>query len=31
MRSCSLSVLMKHTTKEVAPAHPGSPSLADQG
>ena len=31
MRSCSSSVLVKQATKEVASAHPGSPSLADQG
>src|SRR6266508_6593581 len=30
MRSCSSLVLMNHSTKEVASAHPGSPSL-DQG
>src|SRR6266508_5484870 len=31
MRSCSSSVFVKQATKEVASAHPGSPSLADQG
>ena len=31
MRSCSSPVLVKQATKEVASAHPGSPSLADQG
>ena len=31
MRSCSSSVLVEQATKEVASAHPGSPSLADQG
>jgi hypothetical protein len=31
MRSCSSLVLVKHSTKEVASAHPGSARLADQG
>ena len=30
MRSCSLSVLVKQATKEVASVHPRSPILADQ-
>jgi hypothetical protein len=30
MRSCSSPVLVKQATKEVASAHPGSRSLADQ-
>jgi hypothetical protein len=29
--SCSSPVLVKQATKEVASAHPGSPSLGDQG
>src|SRR6266702_2841874 len=31
MRSCSSLVLVKHSTKEVAAAHPGSARVADQG
>lgn len=31
MRSCSSLVLVKHSTKEVASAHPGSARFADQG